>query len=111
MLGPDAVHVYQATDGMITDLRNGRVDAAVLNSSEAGHRAKQSPGLKVAQVKPDPGVAASRTRSDVVLAIRRDATGLAKAFDDDIRGLLAKGTIGSILTKYGIDPRLAGGAG
>ncbi|GAA4301823.1 polar amino acid transport system substrate-binding protein [Actinomadura luteofluorescens] len=111
VLGPDAVHVYQATDGMITDLRNGRVDAAVLNSSEAGHRAKQSPGLKVAQVKPDPGVAASRTRSDVVLAIRRDATGLAKAFDDDIRGLLAKGTIGSILTKYGIDPRLAGGAG
>jgi polar amino acid transport system substrate-binding protein len=109
VLGADAVHVYQATDGMVTDLRSGRLGAAVLNSGEAAFRAGQTTGMQVVQVQPHPEVAASQTRSNVVLAVRKGAPELAAAFDEDIATLVDDGTVAGILGSYGVDPALAGG--
>lgn len=108
-LGSGKVKVYQATDGMITDLRNGRLVAAVVNSAEAGYRAKQTSGLTATQVQSYPGVAASQSKSSVVLAITKAETGLQQALDADIAVLLSDGTVKSALSANGMDPSLAGG--
>lgn len=109
VLGSGNVKVYQASDGMINDLSNGRLDVGVLTSAEAGYRAKQTSGLTSTQVQPTPEVAASQTKGNVVLAIVKDETALTTAFDADIKSLLSNGFIKSALSDNGMDPSLAGG--
>lgn len=108
-LGSGNIKVYQSSDGMINDLRNGRLDVAVLTSAEAGYRAKQASGLAVSQMQSTPEVAASQGRSNVVMAITKDEVALTTALNEDLKTLLADGTIKSVLTDNGMDPNLAGG--
>lgn len=108
-LGTNNVKVYQASDGMITDLRNGRLGVAVLTSAEAGYRAKQTSGLVATQMHSTPEVVASQGKSDVVLAIVKDETSLTGALNADIATLLSNGTIAAALSANGMDPSLAGG--
>lgn len=108
-LGSD-VKVYQSSDGMITDLKNGRLDVAVLTSAEAGYRAKQEPSLKVTEMHPTPEVGASQHANNVVLAITKSETKLTSVLNDDIKTLLQNGTVKSALSSNGMNPDLAGPA-
>lgn len=109
-LGSGNVKVYQDSAGMITDLKDGRLDAAVLTSAEAAYRAKQDPALKVTQFQSTPEVSASLKKDNVVLAIVKDETSLTSAFNADITTLLNDGFIARVLSDNGMDPSLAGGA-
>ena len=104
------VKIYQSSDGMITDLKNGRLDVAVLTSAEAGYRAKQESSLTVSEMQPTPEVAASKTANDVVLAVTKSESKLTAALNDDIQTLLKNGTVKSALSDNGMNPALAGGA-
>ena len=108
-LGVANVKVYQSSDGMIADLKNGRLAVAVLTSAEAGYRAKQTSGLLVTPMQSTPEVAASQSKGKVILAIAKDETALTAALNADIKTLLSDGTIKSALTANGMDPSLAGG--
>lgn len=103
------VKIYQNSPAMISDILNGRLDAGVLTTSEAGYRAKQDHGLVVTPFQPTPKVAASQTQNNVVLAITKSETALTKAFDADIKSLLNGGFIADALKAQGMSPSLAGG--
>lgn len=104
------VKVYQSSDGMITDLLNGRLDVGVFTSAEAGYRAKQEPSLKVTEMQPTSQVAASQNANNVVLAITKSETQLTAALNADIKTLLRNGSVKSALTSNGMSADLAGAA-
>lgn len=103
------VKIYQNSPAMISDILNGRLDAGVLTTSEAGYRAKQEHGLVVTPFQPTPKIAASQSQNNVVLAITKSETGLTKAFDADIHTLVSDGFIANTLKAQGMAPSLAGG--
>lgn len=111
-LGKDNVKLYQATDGMLTDLSNGRLQVAVLTNAEAGFRAKQTPAaaLKVETIAATPKVQSSKSKSNVVFPLTKDNASLTTALNEDIKALLADGTIAKILTDNGMSAGLAGGS-
>jgi polar amino acid transport system substrate-binding protein len=106
-LGSGKVKTYQTSTALIADIENGRVGAGAFTSAEAGLRAKQSPGLKAAMLEPTPAVAESTDKSDVVLFMNKDATELTSAMNDDLKALLADGTVAEALRSNGVDPSLA----
>lgn len=110
VLGPDSVRIYQASDGMINDLSNGRLDAGILTTAEAAYRAQQNPGagLQAKDIAPSPQVQASQAPGEVVLAMTQSNTAMAQAFNEDIKSLQADGTIAKALTDNGMNPGLAG---
>ena len=103
-LGQDSVKIYMASDGMINDVRNGRLDAAVLTTAEAGYRVAQDPsaGFKINQIAADPRIAASQHPGEVVFPVTKGNTALAEAFSADINTLLKDGTIAGILKNNGM---------
>ena len=103
-LGQDSVKIYMASDGMINDIKNGRLDAAVLTTAEAGYRVAQdaSAGFKVNQIAADPRIADSQHSGEVVYPITKGNTALVEAFSADIATLLKDGTIAGILKKNGM---------
>lgn len=105
------VKIYQNSPAMIYDIQNGRLDAGVLTTSEAGYRAKHGAGLVVTPFQPTPKVAASESQNNVVLAITKSETALTKAFDADIKTLVSDGFIANTLTAQGMSPSLAGPKG
>ncbi|MDQ6524841.1 transporter substrate-binding domain-containing protein [Nocardioides sp. LHD-245] len=107
-LGADNVKLYQDSASLLTDVKNGRVDAAVLTSAEAGYRAAQDSGLKTTAFQATPEIAASATQNHVVIALPKDETDLIAAIDDDIKTLIADGTVAAALEDNGMDPALAG---
>ncbi|AJR18064.1 transporter substrate-binding domain-containing protein [Pimelobacter simplex] len=107
-LGSDNVKLYQDSASLLTDVKNGRVDAAVLTSAEAGYRAAQDSGLTTTAFQSTPEIAASATQNDVVIALPKDKTDLIAAVDDDIRTLIENGTVADVLKDNGMDPDLAG---
>lgn len=109
LLGASSVKVYQDSAGLMTDLKNGRLDVGVFTSAEAGYRAKQTPGLTVTEAKPNDQVIGSQTRNNVVLLITKGADDLTNALDADIKTLVSNGFIASVLKSNGMDPSLAGG--
>lgn len=109
-LGSANVKIYQAEAGMLTDLKTGRLDAAVLTNAEAGYRAKQNPQLKATAFQATPKVDASQKQNNVVLAIPKQETALTKALDADINKLVENGFVANALKKNGMDPDLAGAA-
>lgn len=104
VLGQDAVKIYMASDGMINDIKNGRLDAAVLTTAEAGYRVRQEPnaGFKFNQITADPRIASSEHPGEVVFPITKGNTALVKAFSDDIATLLKDGTVAAVLKKNGM---------
>lgn len=106
-----SVKVYQSSPAMIYDIENGRLDAGVLTTSEAGYRAKHGVGLVVTPFQPTPKVAASESENNVVLAVTKNETGLTKAFNADIQTLVSNGFIAKTLTAQGMSPNLAGPKG
>ncbi|KAB2807900.1 substrate-binding periplasmic protein [Pimelobacter simplex] len=107
-LGSGNVKLYQDSASLLTDVKNGRVDAAVLTSAEAGYRAAQDSGLTATAFQSTPEIAASATQNDVVIALPKDKTDLIAAVDDDIRTLIENGTVAAALEDNGMDPALAG---
>ena len=103
-LGQDAVKIYMASDGMINDVKNGRLDAAVLTTAEAGYRVHQEPnaGFKFNQIAPDPRVASSEHPGEVVFPVTKGNTDLVTAFSEDIATLLKDGTVAEVLKKNGM---------
>ncbi|NJC70556.1 amino acid ABC transporter substrate-binding protein [Planosporangium thailandense] len=111
-LGTDSVKIYQASDGMVNDLANGRLDAGVLTTAEAGYRAAQnkSANLKVTNFAPDPAVPSSQQPGQVVLAETKGNTAMTQAFDEDIKAMIQDGTIGGFLKDNNMSESLAGNA-
>jgi polar amino acid transport system substrate-binding protein len=111
-LGTDAVKIYQASDGLVSDLANGRVDAGVLTTAEAGFRAAQNKGanLKVTNFQADATVPSSQKPGEVVLAMTKGNTAMKQAFSEDIKALVQDGTIGRFLKDNNMSESLAGGA-
>ena len=103
-LGSDAVKIYQASDGMINDLNNDRVDAVVLTNAEAAFRIEQLPdaGLVSVDLEPTPEVTASQNPGEVVFPTPKGNTGLVEALSENIRTLQEDGKIAEILEKYGL---------
>ena len=95
VLGPDAVKIYQSSDGLINDLSNGRINAAILTSAEAGYRAGQNPGagLRAADFTPDRAVSSSQKPGEVVLAMTKDNAQMAAAMNADVTALIQDGTV------------------
>lgn len=110
-LGADKVKLYQDSASLLTDVKNGRVDAAVLTSAEAGYRAAQDSGLTVTAFQATPDIAASTSQNEVVMALPKDKTELIGVVDDDIDTLVGDGTVATALKDNGMDPALAGPAG
>ncbi|WGX95852.1 ABC transporter substrate-binding protein [Nocardioides sp. L-11A] len=109
-LGSDKVKLYQDSASLLTDVKNGRVDAAVLTSAEAGYRAAQDSSLEVVAFQPSPQIAASASQNEVVMAMPKEKTALIAVVDDDIKTLVGDGTVASALEANGMDPSLAGPA-
>lgn len=103
-------HVYQGFDGVVADLKSGRLDSAILGSAEAAYHVKQTPGYQVKQLAPTPKVPASETKNDVVFALTKGNDSLTSAMDDDITKQVSDGSVRAALSKYGMDPTLAGPA-
>ncbi|MBO9522827.1 MAG: amino acid ABC transporter substrate-binding protein [Nocardioidaceae bacterium] len=110
-LGSGHVKVYQDSASLLTDVKNGRVDAAVLTSAEAGYRAAQDASLEVAAFQSTPEVAASTSENNVVMAMPKEKTALISVVNDDIHALVGDGTVARALEDNGMDPSLAGPAG
>lgn len=110
VLGADNVRLYQASDGMLNDLVNGRVDVGVLTSAEAGYRAEQRPeaNLQAVEVEPDERIAASQEPGQVVFAHTLGNTAMTEAFNADIAALLEEDVVADVLSENGMDPSLAG---
>jgi len=105
-LGMDDVVVYQDSASLVADIQNGRVDAGAFTSAEAALRAQESGSLKSAVLQPTAEVPSSEQPNDVVLLLNKNATALTDALNDDIKSLIADGTIADILQENGIDPSL-----
>jgi polar amino acid transport system substrate-binding protein len=103
-LGQGGVKIYQSSDGMINDLKNGRLDVAVLTNAEAAYRIKQSPdlGLVATQMESSPKVAASQHPGEVVFPSPKGNTAQANAFSADIKQMVKDGTVVKILKEYGM---------
>lgn len=103
-LGGNAVKIYQSSDGMINDLKNGRLDVAVLTNAEAAYRIKQAPGLGLVatQMASTPKVAASQHPGEVIFPAPKGNTAMINAFSADIHTLIKEGTMAEILKKYGM---------
>lgn len=103
-LGSDNVTIYQASDGMVNDLQNGRIQGAVLTTTEAAFRVQQNPdaGLVAADFQAAPEIEASTQPGEVVFPVPKGNTALATAFSADIQALQADGTIEDILTSYNL---------
>ena len=110
-LGSGNVKLYQDSASLLTDVKNGRIDAAVLTSAEAGYRAAQDSSLKTIGFEPAPEIAASASQNDVVMALPKDKTELISVVDDDIKTLIGNGTVAAALEDNGMDPSLAGPSG
>ena len=107
-LGDDHVKLYQDADGVIADLRNGRIVAGVFTSAEAATRARQYPELTSAELKPDPRVSDSTKPGEVVYPNPRSLAGLNDALNADIQALVADGVVARALTSAHMSPQLAG---
>jgi polar amino acid transport system substrate-binding protein len=106
-LGTDNVKIYQSSDGMMTDLENGRLDVAVFTTAEAGYRAKQVGGLVVTEFKPTKKVAASLGLNKVVFAMVKGDPSLTAGVNADIVTLIKNGTVARALSANGMNPKLA----
>jgi len=108
-LGSDHVKLYQDATSLMADLDAGRVDAGILAGAEGAYRAKKSStGLKSATFEPNSEVPTSTKPGNVILAMTKGNDDMAKAFNENIRKLIADGTMGEILKSEGIDPQVAG---
>ncbi|WP_183407743.1 substrate-binding periplasmic protein [Nocardioides marmoriginsengisoli] len=107
-LGSGNVKLYQDSASLLTDVKNGRVDAAVLTSAEAGYRAAQDSSLKVTGFQASPEIAASASQNNVVMALPKDKTALISVVNDDIKTLVDNGAVAKALEDNGMDPALAG---
>lgn len=103
-LGQGGVKIYQSSDGMVNDLKNGRLDVAVLTNAEAAYRIRQAPdsGLVATQIEATPKVAASQHPGEVVFPSPKGNTTQADAISADIQELVKDGTVAKVLKKYGM---------
>jgi polar amino acid transport system substrate-binding protein len=110
VLGSSHVKIYQSSDGLMSDLVNGRLDQGVLTTSEAHYRAKQNPAAKlhVGDAVADSRVAASKAPGEVIFALTKGNTKMQEAFNADIQTLLKNGAIAKILTDNGLSTSVAG---
>lgn len=100
----DKVKLYQTSVAMQQDLMAGRVDLGVDGESigVVAQQQGQLQGIKIVGIKPDPRVAASQEAGQGTFPMTKDNTAMGKAFDEDIEQLHKDGTIGKLLTKYGL---------
>lgn len=103
-LGQDAIKIYQASDGMISDLNSNRVDAVVLTNAEAAFRIEQFPDAELVAVdlESTAEVRASQNPGEVVFPAPKGNAGLVEALSEDIATLQEAGTVTEILEKYGL---------
>lgn len=109
VLGADNVVGYPSPAAIMADLKAGRLDAAVMASSEAAVRVSDDKDLKAATMQADPEVAATTSPGKVVMAIVPDNKSLTDAINADLATLLKDGSIAKALTDNKLDAALAGG--
>jgi ABC-type amino acid transport substrate-binding protein len=99
-LGNVAIKQYQTSDALFSDLKAGRINAAVFTTAEAAYRLSQAPsdGFVSETFEPTDNVQATLERGQVVLPHPKGADAMTKAFDEEIQTLVARGRIGEILT-------------
>ena len=105
----DKFKLYPTSVAMQQDLAAGRVDVGVDGESigVVAQQQGQLQGIKIVAIKPDPRVAASQEAGQGTFPMTKDNTDMGKAFDEDIEALHKDGTIGKLLTKYGLNESAA----
>lgn len=106
------LHMYNSMDGVLTDLKNHRVDVAVLDDAEARYAVKAMGAeaeLKVEVPDAHPKIDASQHPTLVVLMSTKGNDDMTRAFNADIEAMLNSGEIKTLLTENGLDPSEAGG--
>jgi len=104
-LGKDAVKQYETLTEAITDLENGRIDAIIAGSGEAGYQVQQAgsdTGLAVQQIASDSRLAASQDYGKVNFPHTLGNDELTTALNEDIAALRADGTVQDALDQYGL---------
>ncbi len=105
----DKLKLYQTSVSMQQDLMAGRVDLGVDGESigVVAQQQGQLQGIKIVGIKPDPRVAASQEAGQGTFPMTKDNEGLHKTFDKNIKQMHKDGTIGKLLTKYGLSESAA----
>jgi polar amino acid transport system substrate-binding protein len=98
-LGGDR-RIYATPAETFEALRARQVDAAVMASPQAGWLARTFPGFALHEVRDPEG------EFEIAIGMRREDGDLKAAVDAALERLLASGTVGEILGRYGV-PRLA----
>lgn len=104
-LGDDAVKQYETLPDAMTDLGNGRIDAIIAGSGEAGYQLQQQgdgSGLGVQPIEADSRLSASESYGEVNFPHTMGNDALTTALDEDIATLRADGTVQAALDEYGL---------
>lgn len=100
------VKVYQTPQQMLSDLVNGRIQVATMDSTESGYYLDKmgNSGMTAVHVSPDPRVADSKAPAAVVALFPKASTGVQDAFNAVVDGMNKDGSLAAILKKYNLTP-------
>ncbi|MCL1803782.1 MAG: ABC transporter substrate-binding protein [Eubacteriaceae bacterium] len=94
------VHPYEKVTQVFDDLKNGRVDGALVDSIVAADYAMQDPGMyEISWTQSEDNDAVVE---EIGIAIRKGNTELVNALNDAINEIEASGVLGSIKASYSI---------
>lgn len=105
----DKAKLYQSPDAVFADLKNGRIDVALMAVNEAAYRLKdnESSGLSYVIVKPNEAIEAFMNPAVTNLPFTKSNKALGEALNQEIVRLRSDGTLAKYLTQYGIDESAA----
>lgn len=104
-LGSSNVKQYETLTEAITDVQNGRIDAVIAGSGEAGYQVQQAgsdTGLEVEAIAADDRLEASQAYGEVNFPHTKGNDELTTALNEDIATLRENGTVQDALDDYGL---------
>ncbi|MFF2244325.1 substrate-binding periplasmic protein [Arthrobacter sp. NPDC058130] len=107
--GGDNIKLYESADAVFSDLKNGRIDTALLSVSSASYRiaAMGTSELKYAVVSPHPAIKAFNEPAVTNFPYVKSNAKLGDALNAAIKAYRADGTLERIVTTNGFKPEAA----
>jgi polar amino acid transport system substrate-binding protein len=105
----DNAKLYESADAVFSDLKNGRIDVALMSVSSASYRlaAEEDTELTYVVVTPDPAIKAFVAPAVTNFPHTLANTGLGDALNQEVTALRANGTLDRIATDNGFTPEFA----